>query len=295
MNLKDQTTERATTLTRRIVLSGAVAGALTLLLPRHVLGSMDTRATIADLERTTATEDPALYVFRASSANRIVIAATWEPTSRVDARLRIHTGERTWTIEVPAGSSRLTALDSVGCQTFTGLVFDRTGADNTLLQAVVIEAPSRLLSSGGVAHVWAERHSQGSRRRFGSPFMVRLSAKSRLVANLYHASSPEQDGEGLHRAVAQVISSNAYQNGYAGNPVRYGRRIASVITPDALRYDPQLPIGFTFAAQNGRHPNDAANSVVDTVLDGTLATHVPQPSFPLKDQFPYFAQPSSRT
>jgi hypothetical protein len=295
MNLKNRETERGTTLTRRIVLTGGVGCALTLLLPEYVLGSAENRSAATDTRPAVDGGSPELYAFRGSSENSIVMAATWTALSGQDSQVRIHAGERHWAVEIPAGLSNSTSVSESGCRIFRGFILDRTAGRNAQTQAVVIEAPSQIISSGGATPVWAERISRGTRLRFGSPFMARLVAKSIPVAKLYHASSPAEDGEELRRLVAEAISVNARQNGYMSNALPYGRRIASAITPDALRFDPQLPVGFTFAAQNGRHPKDAANSVVDTVLNGALAAPDPQTSLPLTGQFPYFPQPSMRT
>ena len=51
----------------------------------------------------------------------------------------------------------------------------------------------------------------------------------------------------------------------------HGKRLASRLLPDVLHYNPKLPAGFTFAAQNGRHPGDASARIVDTICNGSPA------------------------
>jgi hypothetical protein len=295
MNLKDRETEHGT-LTRRVVLTGSLGCALTLLLPHRVLGDtgenrqahhnsgLDFYGGVADL-----------YAFRASDVERAVIAATWTALYDHGSTLLVHAGEETWTVKVPEGSSSPTFANERGCQIFAGDILNRSAGNDARLKAVVIEAPIEAISKGGSISVWAERISQGGRRlRIGSPFIAKLIARNIPAAKLYHASSPEADGEEFTRLVAVAVSVNAHASGYAGNAELYGRRVASAITPDAMRFDPNLPVGFTFAAQNGRHPDDAAQSVVDTVLNGTLTPQVAKPRFPLKSEFPYFLQPFTR-
>jgi hypothetical protein len=288
--LKDQETEH-TSLTRRVVLTGGLGCALTLLISQQVLGAKN-RSEYADTRSTEASADGELYVFRGSAPDTTVIAATWTAMYDHQSTLIVHAGGQNWTLGVPDRFASAAFADDRGCQLFAGDILNRRVGHGARLKAVVIEAPTHTVSAGGSVPVWAERISQqGHRLRIGSPFMSKLAAGNLPAARLYHASSPAQDGEEITRLVAEAISINAEASGYRGNARLYGRRVASAITPDALRFDPHLPVGFTFAAQNGRHPDDAAQSVVDTVLNGTLAPEVSRPNLPLAGQFPYFPQP----
>jgi hypothetical protein len=58
--------------------------------------------------------------------------------------------------------------------------------------------------------------------------------------------------------------------------------------PDALRYAPSRPTGFTFAGFNGRHPDDDVATLLATMLLGA-PTEVPVRS-PGRtvDAFPHF-------
>ena len=289
--MQDRETENGA-LTRRVVLTGGLGCALTLLIPQRVLGAAENRPARAGMEPRVDSREIELYVFRASQEDRTVIAATWTALHDHGSTLRVHAGEHTWTVQVTDGPSSRQFATECGCRVFVGNVLNRTVGQDAHLKAVVIEAPTDMISRGGSVPVWAERISQrGHRLRVGSPFMAKLVASNLPAAKLYHASSPAQDGEEFARLVARAISVNAHTNGYAGNAQLYGRRVAFAITPDALRFNPHLPVGFTFAAQNGRHPDDSAQSVVETVLNGTLKPPVSQSRFPLKGEFPYFLQP----
>jgi hypothetical protein len=292
MNLKDRETEHGK-LTRRVVLTGGLGCALTLLISQRVLGGTgDNQLAHPDTGPYIDNGGSDLYIFRGSDANRTVIAATWTALYDHGSTLRVHAGEETWNVEVPDGSSSPTFANERGCQIFAGDILNRSVGNDARLKAVVIEAPTNGIWKDRSLSVWAERISQqGHRSRIGSPFMAKLLAGNVPAAKLYHAGSPETDGEELTRLVAAAVSVNAHASGYVGNAELYGRRVASAITPDAMRFDPHLPVGFTFAAQNGRHPDDAAQSVIDTVLNGTLTPEVSRSRFPLKGEFPYFLQP----
>lgn len=289
MDLKD----RNTTLTRRIVLTGGAGCALTLIIPRLVRGAVARGSADADTGAPAGGGNSELYVYRSSDRSRTVLAATWTAPSHCESELRVHAGAKSWTVEVRGEPSIPIFSQQDECQLFSGDVLDRVHGHGARLKAVVIEAPTHIISSGRVAGVWAERFSQdGTRVRFGSAFMARLVATDPAAAKLYHASSPTEDGEELTQRVAKAIAANARASGYTGNASAYGLRVASAITPDAVLFDPISPVGFTFAAQNGRHPDDPVQSVVDSVLHGTLTPRVSPPSLPLEDRFPYFPQPT---
>jgi hypothetical protein len=92
--------------------------------------------------------------------------------------------------------------------------------------------------------------------------------------------------------VAASIAANARAKGNVGDPEAHGRRLADLLLPDVLRYDPNRPLGFTFADQNGRHPQDASELVVNSILTGDLLSARAGPNVTLQEEFPYFLQPS---
>ena len=287
MNLKDRETEHET-LTRRVVLTGGLGCALTLLIPQHVLRA-ENRTKPGDTMPPSDSHDVELYVFRGAGENRTVLAASGSALHD-GSTIHVHAGVKSWTIQMPNRNSIFT--QERGSLIFAGDILNRLAGHQPPLKAVVIEVPTDRIFAGGPTPVWAERIStQGQRLRIGSPFMAQLIVGNESASKLYHASSPTQDGEELNRLVAEAICVKAEAHGYAGNARLYGRRVASAITPDALRFDPTLPVGFTFAAQNGRHPDDAAQSIVDTVLRGSVTPPVAQSRFPMRGEFPYFVQP----
>jgi hypothetical protein len=231
------------TITRRGMLVGGIAGAAACLSTGKTLGA-------------TAGE---LYVFPCAQGLTTVVAVTF-PQKTEKSEIQIHAGPQLWSVEVPNADS--TEWRANGCRILSGGT------------AVVIEAPTRMLSTGMLG-VWAERFTHGgSRRRIGSPFLAELVSGNPALSDLYHSSSPADDKAVLTARVAQGIAERAREFGQFQNPERHGLRLASILLPDVLRYDPNLPAGFTFAAQNGRHPEEASDVVVKAILYGatTLLT-----------------------
>jgi hypothetical protein len=97
----------------------------------------------------------------------------------------------------------------------------------------------------------------------------------------------------LSEAVALAIGKRARKAGYGGDQDLHGRRVARMLLPDLLRYDPERPAGFTFAACNGRHPAEPESTVVNSILNGFPDGErlVPRPV--LQSSFPYFQSPST--
>jgi hypothetical protein len=43
--------------------------------------------------------------------------------------------------------------------------------------------------------------------------------------------------------------------------------LVDLLLPDVIHFNPKLPVGFTFAAQNGCHPGDGAREIAASLLD----------------------------
>ena len=273
-------------LTRRVVLTGGVGCALALILPKQALADPQSPHAHKIIEHhPEALSD--LFVFRGSEPDTTVMAVTWVGNTRSESALRLHAGARSWDVAIPDHSSSR-HWESGESRIFAGNVLNR--ADGRFRNVVVVESPSQSIGAGDHVGIWAERFDgDGLRFRTGSPFLAEIAARDSELSRLYHASSPGDDGHELARLVGRSVAANARVSGYLGDPDQYGRRIASVITPDVLRYSPTRPVGFTFAAQNGRHPNDASQAVVDTVLNGAVRQESMKPKLLLQIRFPYFS------
>jgi hypothetical protein len=147
-----------------------------------------------------------------------------------------------------------------------------------------------MFSRTGITGIWAERRTDfGARQRIGSPFLAEIVAGSPSIAALYHSTSPAEDTVVLEMGVAKEIAEKARAGGRIHRPDAYGRRMASILLPDVLHYDPKLPVGFTFAGQNGRHPEEASDVVVNAILHG-YSDSTPRTRYRLNATFPYFPQ-----
>jgi hypothetical protein len=292
----------ARTVTRRTVLGGALAGAVASMVPPKLLaefavpnpfgGNGDNRA----LSRRAD-----LYAFPGVQPGTTVIAATWPVSlNRFDriaqkkSQVTIHAGSQKWNVTLPGGTMDSRLFEEHGCRVFAGKVATQPGTDGFFLKAVVIEIPERMLSSSGPMEIWAERvmHT-GLRRRIGSPFVAALVEEDAGLANSYHTLSPSDDRAMLTPAVANAIAAKARKSGMASDPDAHGRRLASRLLPDVLGYDPQMPSGFTFAAQNGRHPEELSDLVVDTILSGSPASGAAKADVRLQERFPFFSRQES--
>lgn len=131
----------------------------------------------------------------------------------------------------------------------------------------------------------------GLRQRIGRPFLSDLVAENEGLAAIYHSLTPAEDRDMLMKPLATAIADRLRANGMAVNTTSHGRRLASALLPDVLRYDLHRPTGFTFAAQNGRHPAESAGEMVSAFLNGGApsATSV-RSERQTVETFPYFRQ-----
>ena len=279
------------TLLARITRRGALAAGATGL----ALGSARGSAAAC------STHGSDLFVFRAASSGNLVLAVTFLSTRALLARpgqsgfeVRIHTGwhvgATSWTVGGPRPLQADVVSHHRAGRSFTGEVGGRQGFEGTRWQAVVLETSPGFVRAGESLGVWAEICTDdGSRVRVGNPFVAAILARDPLLSALYHAASPADDPVLLAGPLAEHGAIMAATRGSVADPDAHGRRLAALLLPDVLSYRPELPIGFTFAQQNGRHPADATAAVVATVLTGAIARGKPATPFRLAETFPYFA------
>jgi hypothetical protein len=221
------------------------------------------------------------------------IAVTWPEDTGQDCSIRIHAGASTWEFSASAHGV---------CQSerhrdfsvFIGDVVPRVMAQGRIMKAVVMEAGAGGIDSHGSSAIWAERLVGGSRQRIGTPFLSEILRDHEDFARRYHASSPGQDTTVLLQPLSAAIAGRLRRVGSTANPNSHARRLAYALLPDVLHYDPRRPAGFTFAAQNGRHPSESPDEVAHTILNGGKPSDsmptTPHPSVPA---FPYFEQLSA--
>jgi len=308
--MTNEKTAQGSLVTRRDILSGAAVGALACLLPGRLLGAMTKSGTAglpAAIRRGTN-----LYAFRgAGTRDRLAIAVTfgegltpegvsygWRDPfvraglggDRVISEVRLHVGTQEWAVKGLESLAKAVTWEEKGARIFAGKLSGGRAFGGAPLGAIVVEASMAMLVRAGSGGIWAELFtSDGERERIGSPFLARILAKNPSLAKVYDRTSPADDKVELMEQVAAAIAADARKRGTLADPDAHGRRLAEVLLPDVLRYDPDRPSGFTFAGQNGRHPQEATELVVDSILTGTLLPFPAHRAVALHDEFPYFA------
>lgn len=291
---------QVTWITRRNLVSRGLVCALAYLVPGRMLRAMaKPRSEALGVDRVQGGVN--LYAFPSPRTKKTtVIALTWPIVLREGLKgcqsvseVRIHSGWQRWDVRGLESHEDATTPEQKGCRTFAGSILSGQNPNGAILKTVVVEAPTEIFARDGAAGIWAERFTKaGGRERIGSPFLAEILAGNLALADLYHRTSPEGDRGRLMQQVAAAISAKAPLEGNVGDPEAYGRRLADQLLPDVLRYDPNRPLGFTFADQNGRHPQDASELVVNSILTGDLLSARACPSVGLQEEFPYFLQPS---
>jgi hypothetical protein len=287
------------TITRRRVLKGGVACALATFAPRGVLGALVSEAFPAAMRggglRTVVS--PNLYAFAGAPRDTTAIAVTWQEQvdqSKMDlkpsSKICVHAGSTTWEVEVP-NQALPKVQRSDDMSVFIGEVLSPSGVGEELVRAVVIELPNQVMGRSGAAGIWAEYNAASLRQRIGTPFLANFVAADQSLATIYHCSSPAEDRDRLTSPLAKSIAARLQANGFSSNSLSQGRRLASALLPDVLRYDSDCPAGFTFAAQNGRHPSELTDEVVNALLNGgaSSASSV-RSAYQSVESFPYFRQ-----
>jgi hypothetical protein len=191
-------------------------------------------------------ETPALYVYPASSSDRTVLAVAL-PSIQIKRYLevRIHAGQVSWTLN------------------------PSSNPDGRGLCA--IEISNGKLEQSGMTGFWGEVvYSFGTRRRIPSPLVAPLLRENTSLAEQYHSIQPAEDKAKLIVPVTKMIARTARASGGCAAPEKYAQRLAAVLFPDVLYYDPKQPAGFSFAAQNGRHPKDPTDFLVNAMLTGAI-------------------------
>lgn len=291
--------------TRRTLLGGtALAGAIACIAPPRVLaGIADSKSSGGNpgYAQALSPNSANLYAFPGLQPKTSIIAATWpvrfnlfDWSKQKASQVTIHAGSQRWNVTLPGNAMDARLFEQNGCRVFAGNVVTEPGNDGVVLKAVVVEIPQKVLLGAGSIDIWADRvmHT-GLRQRIGSPFMTALVAEDADLSNSYHRLSPSDDRAMLTEDIVKAITAKARKGGMSSDPDAHGRRLASLLLPDVLHYDPQMPSGFTFAAQNGRHPEEVSDLVVDTILSGSPAATSAKPNVRLQKSFPFFSQHES--
>ena len=231
-----------------------------------------------------------LFAFSASRPDRLVIALVTEMPS-LDAppeRVLLHAGDQQWSIDTAEHNGPY----ETGDRLFSGAIIDREARRDHVYKATLIETQIPPTLAQGSLGVWAERFGANGRQRFGNPIVAALLTVDRDLHARHSQTSPQDDRAGLAEPLAERVAKMAARAGVRA-PRAYARRVVERFLPDVVAILPGSAIGFTFAAQNGRHPMEDVNRVVATILTGSPAAPPRSTHFAISNIFPYFT--SSRS
>jgi hypothetical protein len=242
--------------------------------------------------RTTETRPLAgeLFAFTALDRPEVVFAVTLPPqpfgqTERDALTVRLHAGGSTWTIG-PFALIPTLGLSPTGVRFFAGKVRQLLRGGETAAHLIAVATPAERLPRSNL-DVWAEVVSaHGISARIGNPVISHLLGEDDRLAALRGPPEPAKDHPLLSGALARQIAERG--GGHADDSLRRANRLAALLLPDTLEFDPSRPSGFTFAAMNGRKPGDAIDPIVRTILAGAPRRGDATKRYAARDKFPYF-------
>jgi hypothetical protein len=230
---------------------------------------------------------PELFAFAAPDRSDLVFALALPlPFLRFAKRnpldIRLRAGEFYWTIRPSVLEGSVEMLPD-GTRLFSGRVW-RTDSSESYLIAVAVPG-WRIRESVGV---WSEILGPGgARSRVGHPLVSRLLSENDDLTHLHGQTDPAMDRNLLSDAIARQIAAWATDRRDVGVQTR-GERLADLLLPDLLWFDPARPGGFTFAAMNGRRPGDPVDHIIETLLAGAPRREGGTAPYRASSEFPYF-------
>lgn len=291
----DKTDTPKGVMTRRALIQMSAVAGIGVCSARQLFGALENscRHDVRNRRTRTSTSPGELYVFPGRDKNETVVALIWTaPLLRrlpEKSRIRVNVGLEKNLADFVVGNSPAIERMESGWRVFTGEIQNGAVGFQDFTTAVVMQGSSNLLTSSDPTGIWAERLVRGgNRQRFGSPFLNALVSEDEELATIYHAASPAEDRARLMDAVSNAIEVRVRERGNILSPDVHARKLASRLLPDAVHYDPSAPVGFTFAAQNGRHPVDESSVVADTILSGFVGSPNNTYRIPMYEEFPYF-------
>ena len=231
-----------------------------------------------------------LFAFRSPRSERLVIALVTEATPGVKAaaHVSLHAGERAWNFEGAQTGESFVGDDRL----YSGSIVGRLGGRLRQYDATVVETRTAWLAKHETVGIWAHRVDARGGRRFGNPVVAKLAASDPRFAALRDGGLPVDDIARIEGELVARVARIAERAKLAA-PQQHAKRVARRFLPDVLAYRPDAPVGFTFVAQNGRHPNDDVSAVAATILTGTPAGPRPAARFLLTATFPYLSLPAN--
>jgi hypothetical protein len=242
----------------------------------------------APAEAGEPTSDAELFAFSAPHDGAPVFAVTF-PVQDDDRRsptpaVRFHAGQKCWSVTSVKSPAFIPSIGEAS-RAFVGRTLRTTDAGDRAYHLVVVAVPRSAVPSGRLG-IWAEIGDSDTRVRVGNPIVAEILSQDPALARIFHRASPSQDPGLFGEVIARHI---AIRGAETLSPQAHGERLAAMLLPDVLLFDPAFPVGYTFANQNGRRPSDPIAEVVATVLAGAVtARPLAKEVFRAAPAFPYF-------
>ncbi len=233
-----------------------------------------------------------LFAFTAPDRPEVVFAVALPPqpfsqTEHDALTVRLHAGASTWTIG-PVALIPAAGLSPNGARIFSGKVWQLREGGSAAAHLIAVAAPAQQLPRSNIG-VWAEViGADGIRARIGNPAISHLLAEHGQLAGMQGEPKPERGRQPLRfDALARQIAERGGGDSSSHSLPRV-TRLAAQLLPDMLEFNPSRPGGFTFAAMNGRKPDDAIDPIVRTILAGTPRRGDAIARYAASNEFPYF-------
>ena len=235
-----------------------------------------------------------LFAFTPPTKRDLVFAVALSPkpfgqSERDPLTVRLHAGASSWMVG-PFALQATQDLLSDGARLFSGRVWcTASNGGRAMTHLIAVATPAEHMPPGRLG-VWAEIVGTGGvRRRIGNPVVSHLLAEDARLAQLHAALHPAMDVHVLSAPIARRIATRP-TCGLGVDAQAHAKRLAALILPDTLQFDPARPSGFTFAAINGRRAEDTIDPIVQTVLAGAPRPGRGARYYQATSQFPYFAK-----
>lgn len=231
-----------------------------------------------------------LFAFSAGRPDRLVIALVTEMPALAAApeRVLLHASNRQWNIDGADDGGRYESGDRL----FSGAIIGRGAGRDRVYKATLIETQIPPTPAQGSLGIWAERFGANGRERIGNPIVAELLTADRALHALHSETTPQDDRSRLAVPLAEYVANIAARAGVRA-PRAYALRVVERFLPDVIAFRPGSPIGFTFAAQNGRHPAEDVNRLSAAILSGSPAALPRSTHFAISNIFPYFTSSGS--
>ena len=138
--------------------------------------------------------------------------------------------------------------------------------------------------------VSADDHGHWSQvQRCGRPNLAATFLDDPKLSLRYNSSDPAEDRALFGPAVVEMTARLVGKAGTHARPEAYGERVADLLLPDVIPFDPKRATSFGFAGVNGRGIRDDFGAVVySAVFNFPMCTAL-SPLPDTRDSFPYLA------